>query len=64
MTVPAEPDAAVNFIIKHFNIPWENQLEKSARIFINRQTADVFIRSRKLLQHGDQIAFIPISGGG
>lgn len=64
ITVPADPAAAVSFIIDHFNIPWKNQLEKSARIFINRQTAATFIRSGKPLQHGDQIAFIPISGGG
>ncbi len=64
LKVPPDPAAACDFIIQHYNIPWKDKLEKSTRIFINKQLAQVFIKSGKNLQEGDSLVFIPISGGG
>lgn len=64
LDIPIDPEAAITAVIKRFNIPWKDHLEKSARIFINKEFAETFIKSGKVLQDGDQISFIPISGGG
>jgi len=62
--VPPEAGAAIEYIIKQFQIPWRDNLEKSTRIFINNMPCNTFIKNGKLLETGDNIAFIPISGGG
>ena len=64
LKVPPDPAAACDFIIHRYAIPWKEKLEKSTRIFINKQLAQVFIKSGQNLQEGDLLAFIPISGGG
>lgn len=64
MQLPADPLQAVKGIIEKFQIPWSGELEKSTRIFINKQEFDDFLRSNKLLKEEDTISFIPISGGG
>jgi molybdopterin converting factor small subunit len=64
MEVPAEPLAAVEFIINKLQIPWQDHLEKSTRIFINKELHHVFAEKGKRLEKGDNILFIPISGGG
>lgn len=64
MEVPTNPDHALKTIIKKFQIPWNENLEKSTRIFINKELSDSFIKSGKFLNTNDVIAFIPISGGG
>ena len=62
--VPSEPHLAVEHIIKRFRIPWKDYLEKSIRIFINKEHGNTFIEKGEPLQEGDVITFIPISGGG
>lgn len=64
MEVPRDPHQAINFIIDRFHIPWKDHLEKSSRIFINKNFSEAFIKSGELLNPDDTIAFIPISGGG
>ena len=64
MELPREPDQAVDLIIKRFDIPWKDDLEKYTRIFIGRVAYDSFVESGKRLETGDTIAFIPLSGGG
>jgi molybdopterin converting factor small subunit len=64
MDLPQDPHRAIQAIIDAFRIPWKGNLEKSSRIFINKQPMDMFIRDKALLNAGDVIAFIPISGGG
>lgn len=64
LDLPLDPQAAIDTVIARFQIPWKDNLEKSARIFINREFAHTFIDSGKKLQDGDTISFIPISGGG
>lgn len=64
LQLPANPQQAVKGIIEKFQIPWSGQLEKSTRIFINKQEFNDFLRSGQLLKPEDIIAFIPISGGG
>jgi hypothetical protein len=64
LDLPADPQKAIDSIISRFQIPWKGRLEKSTRIFINREFADAFIHSGKQLRPGDQISLIPISGGG
>ena len=64
LDLPTDPEAAIADVIERFNIPWKDHLEKSARIFINREFAETFTKSGKELKDGDQISFIPISGGG
>jgi|GEM_PF-777149 len=64
MDVPSDPCQALALIIEQFRIPWRNKLEKSTRIFINRQFYEKFIANRQKLKAGDIIAFIPMSGGG
>ncbi len=51
-------------IIKRFQIPWSGILEKSVRIFINKELFETYIKSGRRLAEGDRISFIPISGGG
>jgi molybdopterin converting factor small subunit len=62
--VPREPFLAIEHIIKKFRIPWKDHLEKSTRIFINKEYPDIFVEKGKRLEQGDIIVFIPISGGG
>jgi molybdopterin converting factor small subunit len=64
LDVPPDPSQALNIIINKFNIPWKDKLEKSSRIFINKQFYEKFIKSGQKLKAGDIIAFIPMSGGG
>ena len=64
MVVPTDPNQALSAIIDKFSIPWKNNLEKSSRIFINRQFYEKFLQSGQKLNAGDVIAFIPMSGGG
>jgi len=62
--VQADSQQAINRIIDRFQIPWEGNLERSTRIFINKTLKDPFLESGKQLKDGDIIEFIPISGGG
>ena len=64
MDVPPDPSQAVTVIIDRFSIPWKDKLEKSSRIFINKQFYEKYIESGQKLNAGDVIAFIPMSGGG
>jgi molybdopterin converting factor small subunit len=64
MELPSDPNHAIDTIIAKFHIPWEDNLEKSTRIFINKKFSDAYIKSGELLKKDDVIAFIPISGGG
>ena len=64
MDVPSDPSQALSVIIEKFSIPWKDNLEKSSRIFINRQFYEKFLQSGQKLNAGDVIAFIPMSGGG
>ena len=62
--VPSDPAQAIDLIINRFQIPWNKNLEKSTRIFINQRLYDQFDDSGQHLKDNDNIAFIPISGGG
>jgi molybdopterin converting factor small subunit len=64
MELPPDPGQAVALIIERFQIPWQDNLEKQARIFIEGLTYDAFLESGLRLKSGDTIAFIPLSGGG
>ena len=64
MELPPDPDQAVALIIERFQIPWQDNLERQARIFIEGLTYDAFLESGLCLKGGDTIAFIPLSGGG
>ncbi len=64
LNVPPDPGSAVDKIFKDFNLPWENDLEKITRIFVNDQHLSAFIKKGELLSNGDIIAFIQLSGGG
>jgi molybdopterin converting factor small subunit len=62
--VPTDPAQAIHLIINRFQIPWQGNLEKSTRIFINQTLNDPFVDRGQPLKDKDTIAFIPISGGG
>jgi len=62
--LPSEPEQAIDLVIRRFDIPWHDNLEKFTRIFINKEYYQTVIQSGKHLEDGDIIAFIPISGGG
>lgn len=62
--VPTDRTQAIDLIISRFQIPWKDNLEKSTRIFINQRLNDPFDGSGQRLKDNDNIAFIPISGGG
>ena len=62
--VSTNPAQAIDLIINRFQIPWKENLEKSTRIFINQRLNDPFGDSGQRLKDNDNIAFIPISGGG
>lgn len=64
MRLPDDPQEAVDIIIQRFQIPWSGVLEKSVRIFINKELFETFKSSGRKLAEGDRISFIPISGGG
>ena len=64
MELPPDPGQAVALIIERFQIPWQDNLEKQARIFIEGSTYDSFLENGQRLKGGDTIAFIPLSGGG
>lgn len=64
LNLPSDPNKAIKIIIKRFEIPWKDNLEKSTRIFINKQFSESFIKRGEKLRKNDLIAFIPISGGG
>jgi molybdopterin converting factor small subunit len=62
--VPTDSAQAIDLIINRFQIPWQDNLEKSTRIFINQRLNDPSADRGKPLNDKDIIAFIPISGGG
>jgi molybdopterin converting factor small subunit len=62
--LPADPQDAIDAIIERFQIPWSGLLEKSVRIFINKELFETFRKSDRKLADGDRISFVPISGGG
>jgi molybdopterin converting factor small subunit len=64
MKLPPDAAVAVDSIIREFQIPWQGNLERFVRVFINRELLPVFIQNGKKLKAGDSIAFIPMSGGG
>jgi len=64
MRLPDDPQEAIDMIIKRFQIPWSGVLEKSVRIFINKDLLESLKKSGRKLAEGDRISFIPISGGG
>jgi molybdopterin converting factor small subunit len=64
MELPAEPEKALKMVINRYRIPWAGDLERSCRIFINRQPVERLIKTGALLQEGDVISFIPILAGG
>ena len=64
MDLSSDPSKAIETIITRFDIPWNDNLEKRTRIFINKQFAESFIKRGEKLKTDDLIAFIPISGGG
>jgi len=64
MELPAEPEKALKVVIDRYRIPWAGDLERSCRIFVNRQPVERLIKTGKLLQEGDVISFIPILAGG
>lgn len=64
MELPTRPDQAVALIVERFEIPWQDNLERQARIFIEGLSYDAFLASEERLKDGDTISFIPISGGG
>ena len=64
MDLPPEPEQAIDLIIRRFEIPWADRLEKYTRIFINKELARVFVESGNRLKDGDTIMFIPMSSGG
>lgn len=64
MRLPADPQMAVDRVIERFQIPWLGALEKSVRIFINKELLEAYKKSGRRLAKGDKLSFIPISGGG
>lgn len=64
MHLPTDPQVAIDVLIKRFQIPWTGTLEKSVRIFINKELLETFRKSGQPLKEGDRITFIPLSGGG
>ena len=64
MELPTRPEQAVALIIERFQIPWQDNLERQVRIFIEGLAYDAFLASEERLKDGDTIFFIPISGGG
>jgi molybdopterin converting factor small subunit len=64
MRVPSAPQEAIDMIIEQFQIPWSGVLEKSVRVFINKELLEAYKKSGRRLVEGDRISFIPISGGG
>lgn len=64
MQLPSEPSRAVDLILERFQIPWQGDMERYVRIFVNGVGFDAYLASGHLLKAGDSIAFIPISGGG
>jgi len=64
LELPSDPCRAIAVIIEKFHIPWKDKLERSTRIFINKQFSEKFIDNKQTLKSGDVIAFIPMSGGG
>jgi molybdopterin converting factor small subunit len=64
MDLPLDAARAADLIVKEFQIPWEGNLEKFVRVFVNRQLLQDFVQAGKLLEEGDSISFIPMSGGG
>ena len=64
LRLPADPQMAVDRVIERFQIPWLGALEKSVRIFINKELLEAYKKSGRRLAKGDKLSFIPISGGG
>jgi molybdopterin converting factor small subunit len=64
MELPPEPSHAVQHIIEQFQIPWEDNLERYVRVFINGLVYDSYVETGERLESGDTIAFIPSSSGG
>lgn len=64
MSLPEDPGEAVAMIVRQFRIPWAGRLEKSIRVFINKELLEIFAGSGRKLAEGDRISFIPMSDGG
>jgi hypothetical protein len=45
-------------------MPWTDNLEKSTRVFINKELAEVVYERGRKLEEDDLVVFVPISGGG
>ncbi len=64
MRLPEDPQEAVDMIIERFRIPWSGVLEKSVRIFINKELFESYKKSGRRLVEGDRVSFMPMSDGG
>ena len=64
MSLPPDPREAIDVLVQRFRIPWAGTLEKSVRIFINRELLETFLKSGRPLKEGDRISFVPLSDGG
>jgi molybdopterin converting factor small subunit len=64
LELPRDPRKAIAAIITKYGMPWADKLEKSTRIFINKEIAESYLDSGRLLEENDVLVFVPISGGG
>lgn len=64
MDLPLDAARAADLIVREFQIPWEGNLERFVRVFVNRELLKDFVQAGKQLEEGDTISFIPMSGGG
>jgi molybdopterin converting factor small subunit len=64
MPLPEDPREAVDALVRRFEIPWAGALEKSVRIFVNKELLEAHVKSGRPLREGDRISFVPLSDGG
>lgn len=62
--LPEDPREAVDALVRRFEIPWAGALEKSVRIFVNKEPLEAYMKSGRPLCEGDRISFVPLSDGG
>jgi molybdopterin converting factor small subunit len=62
--LPRDPRAAVEAVVAKYGMPWTDNLEKSTRVFINKELAEVVYERGRKLEEDDLVVFVPISGGG
>lgn len=62
--LPADPREAVEALVRRFEIPWAGALEKSVRIFVNKEPLEEHVKRGRPLREGDWISFVPLSDGG